>query len=232
MCGRYTLSKTQPGDLAARFGFTSAPVPPEALGRANVCPTEDVLAVVRDEEGTRHPVMLRWGLAPSWASLKGMRPLINARDDKLRSSGAWRSLAADANRRCLIVADGWLEWQRAEDPKQPRQPFLHRMRDHEPFAFAGLWCIAKPKDAPGELASCTIVTVPASAEAARLHDRMPAILRTPDEHAAWLSRDVDLDGATDLVRPLPEGCLDIAPVSPQLNGAGNGSDQLSLLAGA
>ena len=232
MCGRYTLSTTKPADLAARLGLAGARIPAEALGRANVCPTEDVLAVVTDQAGERQPVMLRWGLAPSWATLKGMRPLINARDDKLRSSGAWRSLASDAGRRCLIAADGWLEWQRAEDPKQPRQPFLHRLRDHEPFAFAGLWCIARPRDAQGEMASCTIVTTAASREAARLHDRMPAVPRSPEEQAAWLSRATDLDGAIDLVRPLPEGSLDVAPVSPQLNGAGNGSDQLSILAGA
>jgi putative SOS response-associated peptidase YedK len=232
MCGRYTLSTTKPGDVGARLGVMGAPLPVEALGRANVCPTEDVLAVVADPAGERRPVMLRWGLAPSWASLKGMRPLINARDDKLRASTAWRSLARDANHRCLVVADGWLEWQRAEDPKQPRQPFLHRLQGGEPFAFAGLWCIARPKDAPGEIASCTIVTVAARHEAARLHDRMPAVLRDPAEQAAWLDREVDLDGAIELARPLPEGSLAIAPVSPRLNGAGNGSDQLSLLAGA
>lgn len=231
MCGRYTLSTTKPGDLAGRLGVAGAPLPAEALGRANVCPTEDVLAVVADPEGARHPVMLRWGLAPSWATLKGMRPLINARDDKLRASSAWRALARDARHRCLVVADGWLEWQRAEDPKQPRQPFLHRLRDGEPFAFAGLWCTARPKDGPGELASCTIVTVPASREAARLHDRMPAVLTSAAEQAAWLDREVGLDGAIELARPLPEGSLEIAPVSPQLNGAGNGGDQLSLLAG-
>jgi len=232
MCGRYTLSTTNPADVAARLGLPGARLPDEALGRANVCPTEDVLAVVTDPGATHHPVMLRWGLAPSWATLKGMRPLINARDDKLRSSTAWRSLARDANRRCLIAADGWLEWQRAEDPGQPRQPFLHRLRGGEPFAFAGLWCIARPKDAEGELASCTIVTVPASREAARLHDRMPAVLTTAEERAAWLDHDVDLDGAIELARPLAEGSLEIAPVSPELNGAGNGADQLSLLAGA
>ena len=230
MCGRYTLSTTTPADVADRLGVAGAPLPPEALGRANVCPTEDVLAVVRDPAGARHPAMLRWGLAPSWASLQGMRPLINARDDKLRTSTAWRALARDAHHRCLIAADGWLEWQRAEDPKQPRQPFLHRLHGGAPFAFAGLWCIAKPKDAPGELASCTIVTVPASAEAARLHDRMPAVLASEEEQAAWLSSDVGLDGAIELARPLAERSLDIAPVSPQLNGDGNGSDQLSLLA--
>ena len=229
MCGRYTLSTTTPADVALRLGVAGAPLPAEALGRANVCPTEDVLAVVADRDGARRPVMLRWGLAPSWAKLKGMRPLINARDDKLRSSGAWRGLASDAAHRCLVAADGWLEWQRAEDPRQPRQPFVHRLRGGEPFAFAGLWCVARPRDSEAEIASCTIVTVPAVAEAARLHDRMPAVLAGPEERAAWLSGDVGLDGALELARPLPPGSLDIAPVSRELNGAGNGTDQLSLL---
>ena len=229
MCGRYTLSTTTPADVSTRFGLSAEPLPAEALGRANVCPTEDVLAVVTDDADARRPVMLRWGLAPSWATLKGMRPLINARDDKLRSKASWRSLARDGRRRCLVVADGWLEWQRAEDPKQPRQPLLHRLRGGTPFAFAGLWCEERPRDADAPVPSCTIVTVPAAAEAARLHDRMAAVLAAPDEQAAWLSREVDLDGAIDLARPLPPGSLDIAPVSPELNGAGHGSDQLSLL---
>jgi putative SOS response-associated peptidase YedK len=57
-------------------------VPAEGLGRANVSPTQQVLAVVRERDGERHPAMLRWGLAPR-ATLKGGRSLINARDDKI-----------------------------------------------------------------------------------------------------------------------------------------------------
>ena len=224
MCGRYTLAHTTPADVAAPFDIHGASIPLEALGRANVCPTEEVLAVVPGPE----PMLLRWGLAPSWATLKGMRPLINARDDKLRSGGAWKALAGDAASRCLVIADGWLEWQRAEDPKQPRQPFLHRLPGGKPFAFAGLWCTARPKDGPAALSSCTIVTTAANREAARLHDRMPAVLAGPEERAAWLDPQVDLDGAIDLVRPLPDGLLEITPVSPDINTAGN--DQLSLLA--
>jgi putative SOS response-associated peptidase YedK len=59
---------------------------------------------------------------------------------------------------------------------------------------------------------------------------MPAVLRDPAEHAAWLDPRVDIDGAIELVKPLPAGSLEIAPVSPELNAAGNGADQLSLLA--
>jgi putative SOS response-associated peptidase YedK len=217
MCGRYTSTTSSQQAIADRFALPdAASVPREAIGRANVCPTEAVLAVV-DGEGGRRPALLRWGLAPGWATLKGMRPLINARDDKLRTAGAWRRLAETARHRCLVVADGWLEWQRPEDRSQPRQPFLHRLRGGELFAFAGLWCVARPKDAPGPVASCAIVTVPANREARVLHDRMPAVLAGPEAEALWLDPAVDLDGALDLVG---DGSLEVVPVSPRLNQAG------------
>ena len=221
MCGRYTQTSKDQGSIADRFGpFDDRGLPLETLGRANVCPTEPVLAVVRGDGGTREAKALRWGLAPSWATLKGMRPLINARDDKLRTGGAWKTLASSAEHRCLVIADGWLEWQRAEDRKQPRQPFLHRMPGGAPFAFAGLWCVARPKDATETLASCTVITVPSNREASILHDRMPAVLAGPEEEAAWLDRAVDLDGALELTRSLPDGSLEVVPVSTKLNGAG------------
>jgi putative SOS response-associated peptidase YedK len=149
-----------------------------------------------------------------------MKPLINARDDKLRTGGAWRKLASEASSRCLVIADGWLEWQKPEDRRAPRQPFLHRLPGGEPFAFAGLWCVARPKDAGGVVRSCTVVTVPANREAAILHDRMPAVLGGPDAEAAWLSPDVDLDGALELTRSLPDGSLEVLPVSTELSRAG------------
>jgi putative SOS response-associated peptidase YedK len=221
MCGRYTQTSADQGSIADRFGpFDDRALPLETLGRANVCPTEQVLAVAGDGHGGRRALSLRWGLAPSWATLRGMRPLINARDDKLRTGGAWRKLAESAEHRCLVVADGWLEWQRAEDRSQPRQPFLHRLPGGAPFAFAGLWCVARPRDATEELASCTVVTVPSNREAAILHDRMPAVLAGPEEEAAWLDPSVDLDGALELTRSLPDGSLEVVPVSPKLNGAG------------
>ena len=218
MCGRYTVKTSEQGPLAARFGLGAGSVPREALQRSNVCPTEQVLAVVGADP--RRPVSLRWGLAPSWGRLKGMRPLINARDDKLETGGAWRKLAESAETRCLVLADGWLEWQKPENPKLPRQPFLHRLPGGAPFAFAGLWCVARPKDATAPLASCCIVTVPANREARVLHDRMPAVLAGPEEEAAWLDDGVDLEGVLELARSLPDGSLEVVPVSPKLNGAG------------
>ena len=222
MCGRYTNTTQNAAALGDRFTFDERSIRLETLGRANVCPTEPVLAVVRDSTAPsgRRAETLRWGLAPSWATLKGMRPLINARDDKLRTGGAWRKLAESAETRCLVLADGWLEWQKPENPKLPRQPFLHRLPGGEPFAFAGLWCVARPKDADEQIASCTIVTVPANREASILHDRMPAVLEGPAAEAAWLDADLDLDGVIDLAHSLPDGSLEVVPVSTELSRAG------------
>jgi putative SOS response-associated peptidase YedK len=222
MCGRYTNTTANQTALADRFAFDERSIRLETIGRANVCPTEPVLAVVGDPSAPsgRRGETLRWGLAPGWATLKGMKPLINARDDKLKTSGAWRKLAESAASRCLVLADGWLEWQKPEDRRLPRQPFLHRLPGGEPFAFAGLWCVARPRDAEEPVASCTIITVAANREAAILHDRMPAVLGGPEAEAAWLSPEVDLDGALELTRPLPDGSLEVLPVSPALSRAG------------
>jgi putative SOS response-associated peptidase YedK len=222
MCGRYTNTTANQTALADRFAFDERSIRLETIGRANVCPTEPVLAVVGDASAPtgRRAETLRWGLAPSWATLKGMKPLINARDDKLRTGGAWRKLASSGASRCLVIADGWLEWQKPEDRRAPRQPFLHRLPGGEPFAFAGLWCVARPKDADAVVPSCTVVTVAANREAAILHDRMPAVLAGPEAEAAWLSPDVDLEGALELTRSLPDGSLEVLPVSPELSRAG------------
>ena len=218
VCGRFTLTTNDRATLGARFGVGEQGLLTETLGRANVCPTETVAAVVADRDGRRRAEGLRWGLETSWTAKNTGRPLINARDDKLRSNGLWRTLASTSDGRCLVLADGWIEWQKAEDPKQPRQPFLHRRHGAEPFAFAAL-------RADG---SCAVVTTPPCREAAVLHDRMPAVLDGEEAEALWLDAAVDLDGALEVLRPLGDGCLEITPVSRRLNRAGTeGMDLLS-----
>ena len=142
MCGRYTTRTTDGDNLAARFAFDErgAGLLREGLGRANICPTEEVAAVVAGEDGSREARLMRWGLAPSWGDA-ARRPPAHQRP---RRQAAHERRVEEARRartrhRCLVLADGWLEWQKAEDRRQPRQPFLHEFRDGAPFAFAGLW---------------------------------------------------------------------------------------------
>jgi putative SOS response-associated peptidase YedK len=56
---------------------------------------------------------------------------------------------------------------------------------------------------------------------------MPVILDGPDAEAAWMSADVDLDGALELAWPFPDGRLEIYLVSPQVNNARNEGVELT-----
>src|SRR4051794_20872220 len=128
MCGRFTQT-ADPRDLEQRFGVTM----PDAAraGRFNIAPTEDVVAVARRrDDGAPQARVMRWGL---WG-----KPVINVRSETIAVKPAQRRLAELAGCRCLVLADGFYEWMKAEDRKQPRQPFRFTVDGGAPFAFAGL----------------------------------------------------------------------------------------------
>ncbi len=136
---------------------------------------------------------MRWGLVPRWAKdLKVGYRMINAKAENLTSSRAYSPLVGKYRHRCLIVADGFYEWMKAEDPKQPRQPWRFTVDGGEPFAFAGLCTRKEWDDAEdrgfddGWLYSATIVTTTPNELVSRVHDRMPAILPGAEAEAAWL----------------------------------------------
>ncbi len=131
MCGRYTLASPTER-LAEEFGFDGTSV--ELAPNYNVAPTQRVAAVL-EEGGQRRLEMLRWGLVPSWADDPGIGSrMINARSETAPGKPSFRR--AFRERRCLIPADGFYEWQRTNGAKQPY--YIH-MEDGRPFAFAGLW---------------------------------------------------------------------------------------------
>src|SRR5271167_268262 len=184
MCGRYTLATPDPAAIRTRFPVGESI---EIHRRYNVAPGDDVLAVTTDREGHPRGELLRWGFVPSWAKRPdtGLK-MINARVETAAESPAFgRALQRF---RCLIIADGFYEWTPAPapgaGPATTRKRAFHITRaDHEPFAFAGLWSVWHGDGR--KLRSCTILTAPANAAIAPLHDRMPIILARPDENA-WL----------------------------------------------
>jgi putative SOS response-associated peptidase YedK len=209
---------------------------PPGLGRFNVAPTQEIL-VVRDspdEEkaaaGEREARLMRWGLVPAWAKdLKVGYRMINAKVENLEKSRAYAPLVGKFRHRCLIVADGFYEWMKAEDPKQPRQPWRFTVDGGEPFAFAGLctrkeWPDAEDRgaDPDGFLYSATIITTTPNAVVKPVHDRMPAILSGPEAEAAWLDPRLTTDEAIAMCGPLDAGRMAGAPANPALNKVGKG----------
>ena len=228
MCGRFTATFVEPQRIAARFGTHESAITAATLGRFNVCPTEQVLAVCTDGERGRHARDLRWGLVPPWArKLRAGPEPINARAETLLDKRLFAPLLAHADRRCLVLADGWYEWLRSERPRGERIPFRYTVDGGAPFAFAGLW---DERRVDGErLASVTILTTAANAVCAPVHDRMPCVLESPDAEAAWLSPDVDAAAALELLGVLAAERTAAAPANPAVNKAGVEGAELLVL---
>jgi putative SOS response-associated peptidase YedK len=211
MCGRYTLAAPDPGAIRDRFPIGESV---EVRQRFNVAPGDDVLAVTTDREGAPRGELLRWGLVPSWAKSPdtGMK-MINARVETVAERPAYRR--AFERFRCLIVADGFYEWQPV--PGAPKQPFYITRDDSAPFAFAGLWSIWYAPD-DSRLRSCTILTTAANSAIAGLHDRMPVIL-DPETEALWLDTSTPSDQLTEILRGLAASHTALTPVGFAVNDA-------------
>ena len=142
--------------------------------------------------------------------------MINARADTLHQKPAYCRLVRQAEHRCLILADGYYEWQRPEDPRQPPRPMHFSLEGGEPFCFAGLWTRWRSPRG-GVVSSCAIVTCAANAFTRPIHDRMPVILADPEAWECWLDPAVDGEAARALLVPLPSERMAARPANPILN---------------
>ena len=129
MCGRYFLHSTA-DQLTQLFGEMPMPL---LEPRYNISPTQPVPIVRQDAQGRREMVLVRWGLIPSWSKGPDTRySMINARAESVAQKPAYRS--AFRYKRCLIPADGFYEWQKADSGKIP---WFINAPSGEPFAMAG-----------------------------------------------------------------------------------------------
>jgi putative SOS response-associated peptidase YedK len=211
MCGRFYLDASTE-QLIAHFGLVDAA--PQAP-RYNISPSQRV-AVVRQKPDGPALSMLRWGLVPAWAKqAKSPYSMINARAETVAIKPAWRRLFRE--RRGLIPATGFYEWQAGQDGKQP---FNIGLRERGIMAFAGLWDRWQGED--GEvIESCSIIVTEANARLRDIHDRMPVILK-PADYASWLDPDNhDIVSLGKLLVPFDAAGMDAYPVSRLVNNPAN-----------
>jgi putative SOS response-associated peptidase YedK len=217
MCGRYTL-KTPAEALAQQFDLAETP---DLTPRYNIAPTQQV-AVVRADQAGRSCELMSWGLIPSWAKDPAIGgKLINARSETAAEKPSFRS--AMRQRRCLVLADGFYEWQASAG--KGKQPFYFTLADEQPFAMAGLWEAWSAPDGSTRH-TCTILTTSANELLTPIHDRMPVIL-PPEAYARWLDPGMrHAEALYDLLGPFPADAMRARPVSTLVNRVANNGPEL------
>ena len=245
MCGRFTVKN--PGALIERFRFEKLVenLPTEELSpRWNVAPSQNVavvvpprlveskvpppasepddrLSVVVEGPDGRQLRLMRWGYEPAWMAERGIgKPQINARSETLEDRAMFKG--ALARRRCVILADGFYEWQTVPGSRK-KQPLHIQLKDGKPFGFAGIFT----KAADSEL-TCAIITCEPNAMMATIHHRMPVILR-PEHEDLWLDPELtDPLSLASMLQPYPAEEMEAFPVSDAVNSSRSEGEQLAL----
>lgn len=208
VCGRVSLTSSDhreaAGLIAGMVSRFDASALSDWLARAhyrpryNVGPGQDHY-VVRARRGRPILARARWGMPGRTREL-----VINARAETIGERPLFR--AAFERTPCLVVADGFFEWPRKGEP----QPWWFRRREGG-LLLAGVLHEAAEPGVPDEF---VVVTVPANAEVALVHHRMPALI-DPGVHEQWLFGE--RDAARALLVSAADGSLQARAVSRRIN---------------
>ena len=171
MCGRFTLTKRDLVEVATELEASFAPEDAAAYRpRYNAAPTDHHF-LLRFDDGNRRLRAAVWGLISPKHTL-----VINARAETVMSRPMFRE--AFYQRRCVIPADGFFEWQ---GTAKQRRPVWFHAPDGQVLPLAGVY-----DEEPDGTLRFTIVTTDANDVVAPVHDRMPVVL-PKDAVSAWLA---------------------------------------------
>ena len=178
MCGRitFTFSKDElAGYLKEQYQIEDLRQTFD-LPRYNVAPGDDIISVINDGKNNRVG-RLKWGFIPAFAKDEKIGfKMINAKAETLFDKPAFRQAAMQ--RRCVILADSFYEWD------QSKQPYRIFTKGNHIFPLAGLWNTYQR--ANGEkVHTVAIITTNANHPMRRIHERMPVILDERSQRV-WL----------------------------------------------
>ena len=182
MCGRFSLQTTEEAIREQCNATVSEPIP----NSTNLAPTEFALCIV-EKNNERIALPMRWGFTPWYANGKKIL-LLNARSEDIATKAAFKQSVE--SRRCLLLMNGFFEWQHHPTDKKQKQPFLIHRKDEQLMAIAAIW--QKEQQSCGtSLLSCCLLTTEAKGIVSKLHNRMPLMLSS-EQQREWLA-DLSFD---------------------------------------
>ena len=201
MCGRYVVTNAV---LKTREIVKSA-ISVKDTYNFNASPQQK-LPVIKSYTNGKTIENLQWGLTPSWAKEKKIKPLINARLETLKEKISFKNLI---NNRCLVVADGYYEWKRE---KIGKQPYYFTRFDNKAMYFAGIY----------KNHQFIIITMQANSNAMDINHRQPVIINEKD-----LNNYFDLKKKeTSFLKSYKTPKLKFHPVSKDVNNLINNTKEL------
>lgn len=186
MCTLYNIRATR-AEIASYFGAQDAWR--QDLDKDYVA-TNRKGYVVRNVDGSRQIETMRWGFPPPTGA-KG--PVVNVRN---LTSPFWRTALAVPERRCLIPATSFSEWNVTPDPMTGKKTLHWFSLPSRPiFALAGIW---RPTDTGGAYACLTCEPNPF---VGNIHPKAMPVILYDDDHERWLTGRIE--EICSLAQPYP-----------------------------
>jgi putative SOS response-associated peptidase YedK len=215
MCGRFVRSSSMK-KICEHFNVHHPPF--EVEPSYNIAPSQNVL-IIRNP-GVRQLANCTWGFVPSWGKdpSTGCK-MINARVESVTEKPAFK--AAFRKQRCLVVANGFYEWQK--DMKR-KIPSYISLKSGALFGFAGLYNAWTSPEGE-KVCTCTILTTETNELISPMHDRMPVIVPR-DKEDLWLAPEVgDAELLKGCLSPFPSEEMVLIRVSDSVNSPAHDSPE-------
>ncbi len=212
MCGRFTIISNP---IIYQLEFNIQVNPGKLIhwnSRYNVSPSQPV-PVIKDIKQCTLDIM-QWGLIPNWVTgAKKKIRLINVRSETIAEKAFTKQLLQQG-KRCLILADGFYEWQTTNKKNSLKTPFYFCLKGHKTFVFAGIWDTCRTSE-NRIIETCAILTCAPNDLVSQVHNRMPVILDR-ESGMQWLDPN-PFTKLIPLLIPYPANEMVSYSVNPLIN---------------
>jgi putative SOS response-associated peptidase YedK len=209
MCGRYTLA-IPAVTISNRFNIDIDMEKYEPV--YNAAPGQNLPVITNVH--CNQLSFLKWGLIPFWAKDPRIGyKMINARAETILDKNSFKR--PFARNRCLVISDGFYEWEKI-GPKE-KIPYRFCLKSRDVYAMAGIW--STWRDVEGRpIHSFSVITTKANKVVKPIHDRMPVILNKDDE-VLWLDDKTTTDRARAMLKSYNALEMEAYRVSTDVNKA-------------